>query len=123
MTTTMTADQRERIILQEQRQQLRQAAAQHMNRLQSELSRLNEDLVRCEALYADRMELETIGSFRTVLTTMAARWRETAAESRRNREGDERLEANEDIAIAATLDTCAEQIESLLAATEAGEPR
>jgi hypothetical protein len=103
MTTTMTTDQRQRIVLLEQRQQLRQAARQHEDRLRAELSRFHEDLARCEVLFADRMELEAIPSFRDVLATMAARWHEAATESRRNREGDERLEANEDIAIATTL--------------------
>ena len=116
MTTTMTADQRERIVLLEQRQQLRQLADEHYRRAQAELARFSEDLVRCQVLYADRMELEAIGSFRDVLTTMAARWREAASLARQGADVA-------DTAHAVTLDVCAAQIESLLAATEAGEPR
>jgi hypothetical protein len=55
------------------------------------------------------------------LAGMTETWREAAALSRRDREGDERLEANEDIAVATTLDTCAEQIELLLT-TAATDP-
>lgn len=116
MTTTMTEDQRQRIILLEQRQQLRHVASQHEDRLRAELSRFHEDLARCEVLFADRMELEAIPSFRAVLTTMAARWREAAELARQGAD-------TADTAHAVTLEVCAEQIESLLAATAAGEPR
>jgi hypothetical protein len=114
MTTTMTADQRQRIVLLEQRQQLRHIADEHYRRAQAELARFSEDLIRCQVLFADRMELEAIPSFRDTLATMAGEWRTTAAQARR---------AGEQPGVPASLDFCAEQIESLLAATEYGEPR
>jgi|SRR6516165_6262347 hypothetical protein len=103
--TTLTKDDRERVTLLEQRQQLRRVLRDHMDRAQSELSRLNEDIVRAEVLFTERMELAAIGSFRELLAAMAAGWRTTAAQAR---------QAGEQPGVPASLDFCAGQIEVLL---------
>jgi hypothetical protein len=116
MSTTMTTDQRERIVLLEQRQQLRQLAVNHYSRAQAELHRFHEDLIRCEVLFAERMELEAGPSLQAILATMAGQWREGAEQARQP--GD-----MNDAGVAITLDACAGQIEALLIATETSEPR
>jgi hypothetical protein len=116
MTTTMTTDDRHRIALLEQRQQLRHILDEHYGRVQAELGRLNGDKVRLEALFADRMELPVIGSFRNLLTAMAARWCTAAEEARKPGK-------DQDFGVAAGLELAAQEIEALLAATKTGEPR
>jgi hypothetical protein len=104
MTTAMTTDDRERIVLLEQREQLRQITRQHEDRVRAEATQFHEDLVRLEARFADQMALETIGSFRDLLTAMAARWRAAAEIAGQEYEADTE----------ATLNDCAREIEDLL---------